>query len=113
MTPNALAFDHSTFLIEGSNHSYHLALHCLGVFRTKSDEIRAHCCETQLVNFVPIDWWIDVRLILTFLPYFEMAALRISSSVFLQTPPLTMTRCYALFSFRLCNKTQCTPTIMK
>lgn len=34
-------FDHSVFLIEGSNHSYHLALHCLGVFRTKREEIRA------------------------------------------------------------------------
>lgn len=34
-------FDHSVFLIEGSNHSYHRALHCFGVLRTKSEEIRA------------------------------------------------------------------------
>ena len=38
---NALTLDHSVFLIDGSNHSYHRALHCLGVFRTSNDEIRA------------------------------------------------------------------------
>jgi hypothetical protein len=38
-----LTLDHSTFLMDGSNHSYHLALHCFGVFLTRSDEIRAHC----------------------------------------------------------------------
>lgn len=34
-------FDHSVFLIEGSNHSYHRALHCLGVLRTSREDIRA------------------------------------------------------------------------
>mmetsp|Transcript_8259 Transcript_8259/g.30467 ORF Transcript_8259/g.30467 Transcript_8259/m.30467 type:complete len:215 (+) Transcript_8259:1905-2549(+) len=57
---------HSVFLMLGSSHSYHLALHCLADLRTSSDEMRAH--------------W--------FLPYFMTAALRISSSVFFQTPPL-------------------------
>lgn len=38
-----ITFDHSTFLMEGSSHSYHLALHCLGVFLTSNDDIRAHC----------------------------------------------------------------------
>jgi hypothetical protein len=56
--------------MEGSIHSYHRALHCLGVLRTSSDEMRAH--------------W--------FLPYFMTAALRISSSVFFHTPPLIMIR---------------------
>ena len=36
-----LTFDHSVFLMEGSNHSYHRALHCFGVFRTNNDDIRA------------------------------------------------------------------------
>lgn len=34
--------------MEGSSHSYHLALHCLGVLRTRRDEIRAHCCQYEL-----------------------------------------------------------------
>lgn len=50
---------HSTFLMPGSSHSDHLALHCFGVLRASSDETRAH--------------W--------FRPYLETAALRISSSM--------------------------------
>ena len=61
---------HSVFLIEGSSHSYHRALHCFADLRTSSEEMRAH--------------W--------FLPYFITAALRISSSVFFHTPPLIMIR---------------------
>lgn len=34
-------FDHSVFLMEGSSHSYQRALHCFGVLRTRSDDIRA------------------------------------------------------------------------
>ena len=37
-----------TFLIEGSSHSYHLALHCLALFLFMSDAMRAHW-------FLPID----------------------------------------------------------
>ena len=48
---------HSVFLMLGSSHSYHRALHCLADFRTSRDEMRAH--------------W--------FSPYFITAALRISS----------------------------------
>jgi len=61
---------HSVFLMDGSSHSYHRALHCLADLRTSSDEMRDH--------------W--------FLPYFITAALRISSSVFFHTPPLIMMR---------------------
>ena len=61
---------HSVFFIEGSNHSYHLALHCLADFLLSKEATLAH--------------W--------FLPYFMTAALRISSSVFFQTPPLIMIR---------------------
>jgi len=50
----------------GSSHSYHLALHCLADLRFNNEATLAH--------------W--------FLPYFMTAALRISSSVFFQTPPL-------------------------
>ena len=64
---------HSVFFIEGSNHSYHLALHCLALFLFNNDATRAH--------------W--------FLPYFMTAAFRISSSVFFQTPPLIMMRILA------------------
>ena len=52
--------DHSVFFMDGSSHSYHRALHCLGVLRARREDMRAH--------------W--------FLPYFAMAALRTSSSVF-------------------------------
>ena len=38
-----LTLDHSIFLMDGSSHSYHLALHCFGVFRTNKLDIRAHC----------------------------------------------------------------------
>jgi len=62
-----------TFLIDGSSHSYQRALHCLADLRTRRDEIRAH--------------W--------FLPYFITAALRISSSVFFQTPPLIIILIFA------------------
>ena len=48
---------HSVFLILGSSHSYHLALHCFALFRVKSDEMRAH--------------WLS--------PYFMTAAFKISS----------------------------------
>mmetsp|Transcript_6460 Transcript_6460/g.17869 ORF Transcript_6460/g.17869 Transcript_6460/m.17869 type:complete len:206 (-) Transcript_6460:2389-3006(-) len=57
---------HSVFLIAGSSHSYHRALHCLADLRFSRDAIRA-----QLLS-----------------PYFITPALRISSSVFFQTPPL-------------------------
>mmetsp|Transcript_14021 Transcript_14021/g.37875 ORF Transcript_14021/g.37875 Transcript_14021/m.37875 type:complete len:206 (+) Transcript_14021:2102-2719(+) len=57
---------HSVFLMLGSSHSNHLALHCFADLRTSRDEMRAH--------------W--------FRPYFITAALRISSSVFFQMPPL-------------------------
>jgi hypothetical protein len=60
--------------MEGSSHSYHLALHCLGVFLTSKDDIRAHCYTVSQVH------WFDLR-VLTFFPYFEMAAFKISSSV--------------------------------
>src|SRR6266404_1977784 len=40
-------FDHSVFLIEGSNHSYQRALHCFGVFRTRSEDIRALGSESE------------------------------------------------------------------
>lgn len=60
--------------MEGSSHSYHLALHCLGVFLTSKDDIRAHC---YIISNVQL---FDLR-VLTFFPYFEMAAFRISSSV--------------------------------
>ena len=59
---------HSVFFIEGSSHSYHLALHCLADFRFKREATLAH--------------W--------FLPYFMTAAFKISSSVFFHTPPLIM-----------------------
>jgi hypothetical protein len=59
--------------MEGSSHSYHLALHCLGVFLTSKDDIRAHC---YIVNHVHM---FEMR-VLTFFPYFEMAAFKISSS---------------------------------
>lgn len=78
--------DHSTFLMDGSSHSYHRALHCFGVFLTSRDEIRAHCCGSVRKCITVI------RAGLTFLPYFEMAALRISSSVLRHTPPLMMIR---------------------
>lgn len=52
--------------MDGSSHSYHLALHWFAVLRIRREEIRAH--------------W--------FLPYFIIATLRISSSVFFQMPPL-------------------------
>lgn len=61
------SLDHSIFRMPGSNHSDHLALHCFGVFRARSDETRAH--------------W--------FKPYLETEALRISSSMLVHTPPLT------------------------
>ena len=61
---------HSVFFIEGSNHSYHLALHCLADFLLSKEATLAH--------------W--------FLPYFMTAAFRISSSVFFHTPPLIMIR---------------------
>ena len=57
---------HSVFLMLGSSHSYHRALHCFADLRTRSEEMRAH--------------W--------FLPYFITAAFKISSSVFFHTPPL-------------------------
>ena len=57
---------HSVFLIEGSSHSYQRALHCFADFRVSKLATRAH-------------WHF---------PYFMTAALRISSSVFFQTPPL-------------------------
>jgi hypothetical protein len=58
--------------MDGSNHSYQRALHCLADFLLRREAIRAH--------------W--------FLPYFITAALRISSSEFLHTPPLTMMRIF-------------------
>jgi hypothetical protein len=88
--------------MEGSSHSYHLALHCLGVFLTSKDDIRAHC---YIISYVHL---FKMR-VLTFFPYFEMAAFKISSSVHCQltimmlqvdaslpvlrqTPPLMMIR---------------------
>jgi hypothetical protein len=61
------SLDHSILRMPGSSHSDHRALHCFGVFRARSDDTRAH--------------W--------FRPYFETEALRISSSMLVQTPPLT------------------------
>jgi hypothetical protein len=61
------SLDHSILRMPGSSHSDHRALHCLGVFRARSEDTRAH--------------W--------FRPYFETEALRISSSMLVQTPPLT------------------------
>merc|ERR1719397_1970674 len=61
---------HSVFLILGSSHSNHLALHCLADFLCSKLAIRLH--------------W--------FFPYFITAAFMISSSVFRHTPPLIMTR---------------------
>src|SRR5881392_1074502 len=58
---------HSIFLMLGSSHSFQRALHCLGVLRASRDETRAH--------------W--------FRPYLDTEALRISSSMLVQTPPLT------------------------
>jgi hypothetical protein len=63
--------------MEGSSHSYHLALHCLGVFLTSKDDIRAHCYIISIVQLL------ELR-VLTFFPYFEMAAFKISSSVYCQ-----------------------------
>lgn len=51
------SLDHSVFLMLGSSHSYHRALHCLADFRCSKEAIRDH--------------W--------FLPYFITAALSISS----------------------------------
>jgi hypothetical protein len=34
-------FDHSVFFIDGSSHSYRLALHCFGVLRTSNNDIAA------------------------------------------------------------------------
>jgi hypothetical protein len=59
--------DHSTFRMLGSSHSDHRALHWLADFRARRDDTRCH--------------WLS--------PYLETAALRISSSTFVQTPPLT------------------------
>jgi len=59
---------HSVFFIDGSNHSYHRALHCFADFLLSNEATRAH--------------W--------FLPYFMTAAFKISSSVFFHTPPLIM-----------------------
>jgi len=70
---------HSVFLMEGSSHSYHRALHCLADLRESSEAIRDH--------------W--------FLPYFITAALRISSSVFFHTPPLIIIRIYVCGRGRL------------
>merc|ERR1719319_1889137 len=64
------SFAHSVFLIEGSSHSNHRALHCLALFLWSKEAILLH--------------W--------FLPYFITAAFMISSSVFLHTPPLIITR---------------------
>merc|ERR1719379_1826163 len=61
---------HSVFLTLGSNHSYHLALHCFGLFLAKREATR-----DQLLS-----------------PYFITAALRISSSEFFHTPPLIKIR---------------------
>ena len=61
---------HSVFLMLGSSHSYHLALHCLADFLFNKEATLAH--------------W--------FLPYFMTAAFKISSSVFFHTPPLIMIR---------------------
>jgi hypothetical protein len=63
--------------MEGSSHSYHLALHCFGVFLTSKDDIRAHCYSISIVHLF------ELR-VLTFFPYFEMAAFKISSSVYRQ-----------------------------
>lgn len=67
----------------GSSHSLHRALHCFGVFLASSDETRAHCCnpyfETE-VELVPMLKTKGYRL---------PEALSISSSTFVQTPPLT------------------------
>ena len=63
-------------------------MHCLGVFLTRSDEIRAHCWrrregeEGGQLSF-ELYFQKDGGMILTFFPYLEIAALRISSSVFL------------------------------
>ena len=64
---------HSVFLIDGSSHSYHRALHCLALFLFSKEATLAH--------------W--------FLPYFMTAAFKISSSVFFHTPPLIMMRILA------------------
>jgi hypothetical protein len=40
-TSEGQTFDHSVFLMDGSSHSYQRALHCFGVLRTRSEEIRA------------------------------------------------------------------------
>ena len=61
---------HSVFLMLGSSHSNHRDLHCLADFLWRREAIRDH--------------W--------FFPYFMTAALRISSSVFLHTPPLIIIR---------------------
>ena len=67
--------DHSVFLMDGSNHSYQRALHCLGVFRTRREDIRA-------LERVSRGHERRRRTYHWFLPYFAMAALRTSSSVF-------------------------------
>ena len=61
--------DHSVFLMDGSSHSFHRALHCLLVFLDSRELTRAH--------------WLS--------PYFEMAALRTSSSTFDHCPTLVTT----------------------
>ena len=67
---NLFSFPHPNPVHLGSSHSNHLALHCLALFRCSKDAILLH--------------W--------FFPYFMTAALRISSSVFLHTPPFIIIR---------------------
>ena len=83
----------STFLILGSNHSYHLALHCFALLRTSNDEIRDHWFLPYLGNSEGTDRESgNINRVSPPSTYFITAALRISSSVFFHTPPFIIMR---------------------
>jgi len=107
---------HSVFLMAGSSHSYHRALHCLADLRTSREEMRDHWFSpylpgrssrgsrglVEMLVLVLARWRRrrggggqggGGRQTLNSLPgaHFITAALRISSSVFFHTPPLMRT----------------------
>ena len=71
----------------GSSHSLQRALHCFGVFLASSDDTRAHCCNPYFET--------DDGLVLRYKELMTREephspeAFKISSSIFVQTPPLT------------------------
>lgn len=81
------SLDHSVFLIAGSSHSFHRALHCFAVYHTCQLYVHSAIAGKSCTFFASSEahraHWLR--------PYFEMAAFSTSSSTFDHCPTFVTT----------------------